>query len=115
VARKLAPIPTVSANVFTDRAAEYLRLAQQSAGQALAAMEQLRKARKTEAGGGRSGTTSDQDQDLLRAMLVFSCAGLDAGMKALCPRVAALDAGHFSAAYIPPSWQSCLHGVDKGL
>jgi hypothetical protein len=57
VARKPASFPTVSINVFTDRAAEYLRLAQQSASQALAAMEQLRQARKSEAGGGRSGTT----------------------------------------------------------
>jgi hypothetical protein len=81
--RVLTPLPALPANVFTDRANEYLQLAWQSAGQSLAAMGALRGNRLRQSGGPRSGTTSDQDQDLLRAMLVFASAGLDASMKAL--------------------------------
>ncbi|MGQ0669896.1 MAG: hypothetical protein ACT4PO_09530 [Actinomycetota bacterium] len=44
-------------------------------------MDQLRAQRRER--GETRGTTSDQDQDLLRAMLVFACAGLDAATKAL--------------------------------
>jgi hypothetical protein len=70
-------------NIFTERAGQYLILAHRSAGEALAAMHSLRSARRGASGRGPSGRTSDQDQDLLRAMLVFACAGLDASMKAL--------------------------------
>ncbi len=79
----LARLAEVQQNVFTDRATEYLRLSWQTAGQALAAMHQLRQLRGEQGGAPRIGTTSDQDQDLLRAMLVFACAGLDAAMKAV--------------------------------
>jgi len=79
----LASLPELRSNVFTERASQYLTLAHQSAGRALAAMHELRDARRQASGRSPSGRTSDQDQDLLRAMLVFSCAGLDAAMKAL--------------------------------
>jgi hypothetical protein len=65
------------------RAQQYLLSARKSAAQALAAMKDLREKRKEEQGLLPGGRTSDQDQDLLRAMLVFSCAGVDAAMKAL--------------------------------
>jgi hypothetical protein len=46
-------------------------------------MHQLRAARRQARGRAMRGQTSNQDQDLLRAMLVFACAGLDAAVKAL--------------------------------
>jgi hypothetical protein len=70
-------------NVYTDRAAGYVTYAHESASQALEAMHTLRAARKKEKGRAAVGRTSDQDQDLLRAMLVFACAGADAATKAL--------------------------------
>lgn len=67
----------------TRRAQDYLFLAHESATEALKAMESLRAQRRAEGGLAPQGRTSDQDQDLLRAMLVFSCAGVDAAMKTL--------------------------------
>ncbi len=46
-------------------------------------MEALRRKRREEEGLAPWGRTSDQDQDLLRAMLVFACAGVDATVKTL--------------------------------
>jgi hypothetical protein len=68
---------------LTVRANKFLLLAHESAKEALAAMKSLRAHRRAEQGSARMGRTSDQDQDLLRAMLVFACAGVDASMKAL--------------------------------
>lgn len=73
----------IETNIFTDRAAQYVVYAHGSASQALEAMHTLRAARRKEAGAKGGGRTSDQDQDLLRAMLVFACAGADAAVKAL--------------------------------
>lgn len=74
---------TISTNVYTDRAAQYVVHAHESSSQALEAMHTLRGMRREQAGRAAGGRTSDQDQDLLRAMLVFACAGADAAMKAL--------------------------------
>lgn len=56
-----------------------------------AVFERLRKARKA------AGTTTDEEQDLLRAMLLFACSGLDSLIKQLVrdvlPRVLERDAG----------------------
>lgn len=65
------------------RAQQYLLSAWKSASEALTAMQTLREKRRREGGLKPGGRTSDQDQDLLRAMLVFSCAGVDAAIKAL--------------------------------
>jgi hypothetical protein len=65
------------------RAQQYLLSARKSSAQALEAMQDLREKRKEEQSLLPGGRTSDQDQDLLRAMLVFACAGVDAAMKAL--------------------------------
>jgi YD repeat-containing protein len=46
-------------------------------------MHTLRAGRRQASGADARGITSAQDQDLLRAMLVFACAGLDAAMKTL--------------------------------
>src|SRR5207244_315276 len=83
VRASLAPLPDLATNVFTERAAQYVTLARQSGGRALDAMDELRSARRAAGGQAQTGQTSDQDQDLLRGMLVFSCAGVDAAMKAL--------------------------------
>jgi hypothetical protein len=80
-AQKLKDLAVISEAEETRRAAAYLRFAHESASFVFEAMRQLRDQRRQ--GGERRGTTSDQDQDLLRAMLVFACAGLDAAMKAL--------------------------------
>lgn len=73
----------ITTNLYTDRAAGYLILAHASSREALEAMHALRSARREREGRAPTGRTSDQDQDLLRAMLVFACAGADASMKAL--------------------------------
>jgi hypothetical protein len=65
------------------RALAYLALAHDSASQALNAMETLRTQRRAAAGQTGGGQTSYQDQDLLRSMLVFACAGVDAATKTL--------------------------------
>jgi hypothetical protein len=80
-AENLRALAVISERDETSRAAAYLRSAHESASFVFGAMCQLRNQRRQ--GGERRGTTSDQDQDLLRAMLVFACAGLDAAMKAL--------------------------------
>lgn len=86
-----------AAHDFTLRAQEYLQLAHASATEALNAMHSLRQQRREAAGQELRGQTSGQDQDLLRAMLVFACAGTDAAMKALIrdalPALADHDAG----------------------
>ncbi|MEX2393197.1 MAG: hypothetical protein WD826_01835 [Actinomycetota bacterium] len=60
-------------------AREYLTLAHESASEALRAMNNIRAERRAD----MRGHPTDQDQDLLRAMLVFACAGVDAAIKAL--------------------------------
>lgn len=80
---RLAPLTPGAANEVTARAQKYLTLAHSTAEQAFAAMQSLRTARRAAGGLAPSGRTSDQDQDLLRAMLVFACAGVDAAMKTL--------------------------------
>lgn len=64
------------------RAQQYLTLSWRSASEALGAMQSIRE-RRVEEGIDPRGRPRDQDQDLLRAMLVFACAGVDAAMKAL--------------------------------
>ena len=68
---------------LTIRPQRYLDLAHESANEALQAMHSLREQRFKAMKATRGGRTSDQDQDLLRAMLVFASAGADAAMKSL--------------------------------
>lgn len=80
---ELAALTFQAAHEKTQEAQEYLTLGRESAAAALAAMETLREQRRAAEGRRMTGQTSDQDQDLLRAMVVFACAGLDAAMKRL--------------------------------
>lgn len=79
--QKLKGLAAISGADATRRAAAYLRSAHESASFVFEAMCQLRGQRRQSEE--RRGRPSDEDQDLLRAMLVFACAGLDAAMKAL--------------------------------
>ena len=91
----------------THRAQAYLSLAHDSAKEALNAMQSLRAERRAAGGLAPQGRTSDQDQDLLRAMLVFACAGVDAAMKTLIedalPRLAE-HSGPEAVSYIAEHW-----------
>lgn len=67
-----------STKAATKKAARIYEVTHSSASSLLAAFDLVRGQRPK----GR-GTTTDQEQDLLRAMLVMACAGLDATIKRL--------------------------------
>ena len=79
----VAPLTQEATHECVQQAQRFLALAHGSAQEALTATDTLRAARRAKTGRAASGKTSAQDQDLLRAMLVFACAGLDASMKTL--------------------------------
>lgn len=83
MADRLRTLDQRASHPKATRAQDYLLLAHDSASQALEAMQELRRERRRASGKELRGRTSDQDQDLLRAMLVFACAGVDAATKTL--------------------------------
>ncbi len=69
--------PSVPANEQCNKAHVILKNAIKSANSFLGQFESLKAAR------GSAGTTTDQEQDMLRAMLTFASAGIDSVVKQL--------------------------------
>ncbi len=91
--RELAKLRQIQHPLFYSRATLILKCAHDSASSLLDTFHLLRK----EKGGTRRGMTTDEEQDLLRAMLVMAAAGLDAMVKQLIrdslPPLVACDPG----------------------
>ncbi len=73
----IAPLDLTWRSRHTSHAATILIYARQTAADLLDAFQTVRNAQ------GSRGTTTDTQQDILRAMLVFATAGLDASVKRL--------------------------------
>jgi hypothetical protein len=75
VATKLTSVPAKPKATECDKAYSIFTTAHSTAASFLTAFN---KSRQTKGG---KGTTTDEEQDLLRAMLIFASAGLDALIK----------------------------------
>jgi hypothetical protein len=80
---KLAALDERAAHPDSNRAQTYLRRSQESANEILQAVHFLREQRALMEGLAKSSRPNEQEQDLLRAMLVAACAGVDAATKTL--------------------------------
>ncbi|MFQ5895448.1 MAG: hypothetical protein ACE5JJ_06490 [Nitrospinota bacterium] len=78
MSKVIRPAPKESAAEQTKKAHLILKHAHDTARALLHAFDNIRKAR-----GARGGATTDEEQDLLRAMVVFAAAGLDSMLKQL--------------------------------
>jgi len=91
----LGTLPNRVTSAQTIRAQRFLDAAIDSVRSALKALDIVRDQRRTPARNLPRGRLTDAEEDLLRAVVIFASAGLDAGLKQLIreslPAVAALD------------------------
>lgn len=80
---KLATLNEKVSHSLSARAQTYLRRSQESANEILQAVHSLREQRVVRDKLSTAGRPNEQEQDLLRAMLVAACAGVDAAIKTL--------------------------------
>jgi hypothetical protein len=81
--RNLATLKPKGAHPASQSAQTYLSRAQESANEILHAVDSLRDERVKRNKLTRASRPNEQEQDLLRAMLVSACAGVDAAIKTL--------------------------------
>jgi hypothetical protein len=81
--KQLSKLDEAVTNEHSARAQTYLTRARESSNQILSAVHLLRAVRVDREGLKQAGRPNEQEQDLLRAMVVSACAGLDAAIKTL--------------------------------
>lgn len=81
--KNLAALDERATHSLSDRAQTYLLRAQESSNEILHAVHSLREQRVRRDKLSTAGRPNEQEQDLLRAMLVSACAGVDAAIKTL--------------------------------
>jgi hypothetical protein len=82
-ATKLAALDERAPHETSNRAQTYLQRSRESANEILQAVHFLREQRVIMENLSTAGRPNEQEQDLLRAMLVAACAGVDAATKTL--------------------------------